>query len=81
MSVLGYGGYGKLERLPDGTILGITYCRYPYDSKNLSSIITTRFKLEETDALLTAKRQLVAPGGANRPAAEGKEEDLQFQKE
>ena len=79
--VLGYGGYGKLERLPDGTILGITYCRYPYDSKNLSSIVTTRIQLGETDALLAAKRQLVAPGGVNRPAGEGKEEDLQLRKE
>jgi hypothetical protein len=79
--VLGYGGYGKLERLPDGTILGITYCRYPYDSKNLSSIVTTRFQLGETDALLAAKRQLVVPGGANPPAGEGKEEDLQLRKE
>ena len=75
MRVLGYGGYGKLERLPDGSILGLTYCKYPYDSKNLSSIVTTRFKLEETDALLAAKRQLVVPGGAKLPAGEGKEED------
>ena len=81
MRVLGYGGYGKLECLPDGSILGLTYCRYPDDSRNLSSIVTTRFKLEETDALLRAKRQLVAPGGVSRPAGEGKEEDLQLRKE
>ena len=54
--VLGYGGYGKLERLPDGTILGLTYCRYPSESKNRSSIVSTRFKLGETDALLTQRR-------------------------
>jgi len=84
VSVLGYGGYGKLQRLPDGTILGITYCRYPYDRKATgdgSSIVTTRFKLEETDALLTSGRQLVEYEGLKRPAEEGKEEDAQLLKE
>ena len=84
VSVLGYGGYGKLQRLPDGTILGITYCSYPYDPKGTgdgSSIVTTRFKLEETDALLTSGRQLVEYEGLKRPAEEGKEEDAQLLKE
>ena len=81
VNVLGYGGYSQLERLPDGTILGLTYCRYPYEREAGASIVTTRFKLEETDALLGAQRQLVAPDGAKRPAGEGKEEDLQLRKE
>jgi hypothetical protein len=81
VSLLGYGGYSKLERLPDGTILGITYCRYPYQQEGGSSIVTTRFKLEETDALLTSGRQLVEYEGLKRPTEEGKEEDAQLRKE
>ena len=81
ISVLGYGGYGKLQRLPDGTILGITYCRYPYTGKGGSSIVTTRFKLAETDALRAVKRQLVVYDTAKRPAEEGQEEDTQLLKE
>jgi hypothetical protein len=81
VSLLGYGGYSKLQRLPDGTILGITYCRYPYQEEGGSSIVTTRFKLEETDALLAAKRQLVVYDTAKRPAEEGKEEDIQLKLE
>jgi hypothetical protein len=81
MSVLGYGGYSKLERLPDGTILGLTYCLYPYRSTNGSSIVSTRFKLEETDALLASGRQIavVTPGKGLRE--QGKEEDAQLNKE
>jgi len=37
VSLLGYGGYGKLERLPDGTILGITYCVYQPRKPNASA--------------------------------------------
>jgi hypothetical protein len=81
VSLLGYGGYSKLERLPDGTILGITYCRYPYQQEGGSSIVTTRFKLEETDALLANGRQLVEYEGLKRSAEEGKEEDIQLKLE
>jgi hypothetical protein len=79
--VLGYGGYAKLERLPEGTILGLTYCRYPYDSKNLSSIVTTRFKLEETDALLASGRQIAVVQPGKGLSEQGKEEDAQRNKE
>jgi len=57
VSVLGYGGYGELESLPDGTILGITYCRYPYESRGGSSIVTTRFTLAELDKRLAGKQR------------------------
>jgi photosystem II stability/assembly factor-like uncharacterized protein len=81
VSVLGYGGYSKLVRLPDGTILALTYCRYPYDSRNISSIVSTRFELEETDALLARRRQLVVSDSLKQPAEEVKEEDGQAAKE
>lgn len=81
VSVLGYGGYGELERLPDGAILGITYCRYPYKDTGGSSIVTTRFTLEETDALLANGRQVTTPHAGKRPLEEGKEEDAQAGRE
>jgi hypothetical protein len=44
-------GYSDLEILPDGTIVATTYIKYqPGPEKN--SVVNTRFKLEETDALL-----------------------------
>lgn len=44
-------GYSDLEVLPDGTIIATTYIKHqPGPEKN--SVINTRFKLPETDALL-----------------------------
>jgi hypothetical protein len=44
-------GYSDLEMLTDGTIVATTYIKYqPGPEKN--SVVSTRFKLEETDALL-----------------------------
>ncbi len=44
-------GYSDLEVLPDSTIVATTYIKYqPGPEKN--SVVNTRFKLEETDALL-----------------------------
>ncbi|MGL5683190.1 MAG: sialidase family protein [Marinifilaceae bacterium] len=44
-------GYPGLEILPDGTILAITYVKYrPGQEKH--SIVATRFKLSETDAMI-----------------------------
>ena len=51
VTLLPYGGYGKLQRLPDGTIIGVSYCRHRPGDK-ASSIVLTRFKLAETDARL-----------------------------
>lgn len=51
VTLLPYGGYGQLECLPDGTIVAINYCRYRPDDK-ASSIVTTRFKLDELDKRL-----------------------------
>lgn len=37
------------ERRPDGTIVGITCCRYPHGSRGGFSIVAVRFTLEELD--------------------------------
>lgn len=47
-------GYPGLEILPDGSFLAITYIKYR-PGKEKHSIVSTRFKLDETDALV-AKR-------------------------
>jgi hypothetical protein len=45
-------GYPGMELLPDRTIVATTYIKYrPGPAKN--SVVTTRFKLEETDRLAT----------------------------
>ena len=47
-------GYSDLEVLPDGTILATTYVKYaPGPEKN--SVVSVRFNLAETDALLPPK--------------------------
>ena len=46
-------GYSGIELLPDETFVATTYIKYrPGENKN--SIVSTRFKLSETDQLLTA---------------------------
>jgi len=37
------------ERRPDGTIVGITCCRYPHGSRGGFSVGAARFTLEELD--------------------------------
>ncbi len=81
LRVLGYGGYGKLQRMPDGSMLGITYCRYPYGGPAASSIVTTRFTLAETDTLAASGRQRFNPAVAHRPLNAAREEDAQAKKE
>jgi hypothetical protein len=44
-------GYSGFEVLPDGTFLASTYIKYAPD-ENKHSVVMTRFRLEETDALL-----------------------------
>jgi len=39
-----------VELLPDGTIVATTYLKYWNDERQ-HSVVTTRFKLSETDAL------------------------------
>jgi hypothetical protein len=39
-----------MERLPDGTIVATTYIKYQ-PGNNKHSVVSTRFKLSETDAL------------------------------
>ena len=49
-------GYPGMERLPDGTIVATTYIKYR-PGKEKHSVVSTRFKLEETDKLLGENRQ------------------------
>lgn len=44
-------GYSDLEVLPDGTIVATTYIKYQSGTEK-NSVVNTRFKLQETDALL-----------------------------
>lgn len=44
-------GYPGVELLPDGTIVATTYIKYK-PGKEKHSVLSTRFKLEETDVLL-----------------------------
>lgn len=44
-------GYPGVELLPDGTIVATTYVKYS-PGKEKHSVVSTRFKLEEADALL-----------------------------
>jgi hypothetical protein len=42
-------GYPGVELLPDGTIVATTYIKYGNDARK-HSVVSTRFRLEETDA-------------------------------
>ncbi|MGI6391306.1 MAG: hypothetical protein ACOX7Q_14130 [Kiritimatiellia bacterium] len=44
-------GYPGMELLPDGTIVATTYLKYWNDARK-HSVVSTLFKLAETDALL-----------------------------
>lgn len=48
-------GYPGVELLPDGTIVATTYIKYK-PSKDKHSVVSTRFTLEETDALLLEEK-------------------------
>ncbi len=48
-------GYPGMELLEDGTIVATTYVKYT-DGPEKHSVVCTRFKLSETDALLEAKQ-------------------------
>jgi hypothetical protein len=52
-------GYPGLERLPDGTIVATTYIKYKPDEKK-HSVVSTRFKLAELDAMLAAETENTA---------------------
>ena len=49
-------GYPGMELLADGTILATTYIKYWNDPRR-HSVVCTRFKLSETDALIGEKNQ------------------------
>ena len=44
-------GYSDLEVLPDGTILATTYVKYKAGPEK-NSVVSVRFKVSETDALV-----------------------------
>jgi len=44
-------GYSDLELLPDGTVVATTYLKYAPGPEG-NSVVSTRFRIEETDALL-----------------------------
>jgi hypothetical protein len=46
-------GYSGLELLPDGTFVATTYIQYRAGSEK-NSVVSTRFKLAETDKLAAA---------------------------
>lgn len=46
-------GYSGVELLPDGTIVCTTYILYFHDNRK-SSVVSTRFRIEETDRLANA---------------------------
>lgn len=55
-------GYPGLELLPDGTLVATTYIKYD-DGPDKHSVVSVRFRLDETDALAEAehKRLLQTP--------------------
>ena len=62
-------GYPGLELLPDGTFVATTYVQYrPGPEKN--SVVSTRFRLAETDAMCAESRR-TPEAGSPRPAKTG----------
>lgn len=49
-------GYPGVELLPDGTLLATTYIKYD-DGPNKHSVVSVRFRLDETDALAAAEHK------------------------
>lgn len=49
-------GYPGVELLPDGTIVATTYIKFWNDARK-HSVVSTRFRLEETDARYAAAKQ------------------------
>ena len=61
-------GYSGVELLPDGTIVCTTYSRH-FDDARQSSVVSTRFRIEETDALAKPLIEARARRGEPRKAA------------
>ncbi len=53
-------GYPGLELLPDDTLVATTYIKYREGAEK-QSVVSTRFKLSETDVLLKAGKTLALP--------------------
>jgi hypothetical protein len=51
----GDNGYPGVEVLPDGTILATTYIKYR-EGPEKNSVVSARFKLSETDKLVSTGR-------------------------
>lgn len=52
----GDNGYPGVEVLPDGTFVATTYIKYR-EGPEKNSVVSVRFKLDETDRLLAARRR------------------------
>jgi hypothetical protein len=50
-------GYPGMAILPDGTIIATTYIKYR-PGKEKHSVVSTRFEIEETDAMIAGKRDV-----------------------
>ena len=63
-------GYPGIHLLPDGTILATTYLKY-WNDKRLQSVVSTRFRIEETDRFFAALESSgdVAESSARRVVA------------
>jgi predicted neuraminidase len=76
-------GYPGLELLPDGTFVATTYIKYrPGPAKQ--SVVSTRFRLEETDKLAGTQEQpaddaLLAPAINTAPGPEYADDTRSFQ--
>jgi len=53
-------GYPSLQRLPDGTVVATTYIKYAAGPAH-QSVVSTRFRIEELDAMLKEKRNILSP--------------------
>ena len=53
-------GYPSLQRLPDGTVVATTYIKYAAGPAH-QSVVSTRFTIEELDATLKEKRNILSP--------------------
>ncbi|MBM3858617.1 MAG: exo-alpha-sialidase [Verrucomicrobia bacterium] len=52
--------YPSLQLLPDGTVVATTYIKYA-DGPAHQSVVSTRFTIEELDAMLKEKRNILSP--------------------
>lgn len=64
-------GYPSLQRLPDGTIVATTYIKYAEGPEH-QSVVSTRFKIEELDAMLKDRKSILKPIARTTQSQDGK---------